>query len=379
MRVAWVGTYVPTFSRNRRLAEYFSLLKVEVRVTRVDLWPEDRVGAFNRGRLKLALKAVFIYPALFVRLILAETPDIYFVSYPGWFDVPLVKLVSMIKRRPLIFDVFISLFDTAVSDRRLADPKSAIASLARYADRWALRLADVVIADCPAHGRFFSTIAARDLSVEVLYLGANEKVFYPRDGLSPEAGRILFYGTYVPLQGAEWIVRAASELRNRGVEATFVMFGDGQDRARIEDLARSLAGNVDFHEVATQEELVAEMHRASVVLGVFGTSDKANRVIPHKVFEAVACGRPVLTADSEAVREEFNSDEVAVCQPGDPGALADALALLLGDSDRLDRLASRARSAYEQRYSTDTQVQRLVRILLSAIRSDGAGPAKVPS
>lgn len=379
MRVAWVGTYVPTFSRNRRLAEYFSHLKVQVEVTRVDLWPEDRVGAFNRGRLKLASKAVFVYPALFVRLLLAETPDIYFVSYPGWFDVPLVKLVSMIKRRPLIFDVFISLFDTAVSDRRLADPKSAIASLARYADRWALRLADVVIADCPAHGRFFSTIAATDLSVEVLYLGANEKVFYPRDGLSPEAGRILFYGTYVPLQGAEWIVRAASELRNRGVEATFVMFGDGQDRARIEGLASSLAGNVDFHEVATQEELVAEMHRASVVLGVFGTSEKANRVIPHKVFEAVACGRPVLTADSEAVREEFNSDEVAVCRPGDPGALADALALLLGDSDRLVRLASRARSAYEQRYSTDTQGERLVRILRLAMGSDGSGPAKVPS
>lgn len=378
MRVAWVGTHVSGFSRNRRLAEYLGQTGFDLEIIRVDLWPDDRIDAFSRGRLKIAVRALLVYPVLFVRLLLNAAPDLYLVSYPGWLDMPVVKLVALIKRRPVVFDVFISLFDTAVSDRGLADPRSALARVVRFVDRLALRSADVVIADCPAHGRFFSALAAKELRIEVLYLGANEEVFYPRLGISPETGRVLFFGTYVPLQGADWIVRAASRLRNREVNAYFVMIGEGQDRADTEALANTLSKDyISFQSATTQEVLVAEMHRASVVLGIFGTSDKANRVIPHKVFEAVACGRPVLTADTEAIREAFNGDEVAVCPPGDPDALADVLADLLADPDRLKGLASRARAAYEQRYSTDSQVERLGRILRSAIAEDGTKTANV--
>lgn len=373
MRIAWVGTHVPDFSRNRRLADYLAQTGFDVEVTRIDLWPDDRIGAFSKGRLKLALRALLVYPVLFFRLLFQSAPDLYLVSYPGWFDVPVVNLVAFIKRRPVVFDVFISLFDTAVSDRGLAGPRSTVAKVARLVDRLALRSADVVIADCPAHGRFFASLAGRSLQVEILYLGANEEVFYPREGIEPVPGRVLFYGTYVPLQGAEWIVRAASILRAQGLDAHFVMAGEGQDRARIEVLATSLnLDSIEFHDAMPQDDLVTEMHRASLVLGVFGTSDKADRVIPHKVFEAAAAGRPVLTGDADAIREGFGSDEVAVSPLGNPEALADALSELLGAPERLARLGSAARVAFESRYSSVAQVQRLRRILESAVRPVGA-------
>ena len=121
------------------------------------------------------------------------------------------------------------------------------------------------------------------------------------------------------------------------------------------------------------DQLVDEMYRASVVLGVFGTSAKANRVIPHKVFEAVACGRPVLTADTEAIREGFDDGAIATCPPGDPGALANALAELASDPARLRDLANGARAVYVRRYSADNQVQRLARILKAARRRERPG------
>jgi len=62
------------------------------------------------------------------------------------------------------------------------------------------------------------------------------------------------------------------------------------------------------------------------VLGIFGTSAKAGRVIPNKVFQALACGAPVVTADTAAARELLRDGESALLvPPGDPEALAAAI------------------------------------------------------
>ena len=46
------------------------------------------------------------------------------------------------------------------------------------------------------------------------------------------------------------------------------------------------------------ERLPDELHRAGCALGIFGTSEKAKRVIPNKAFQALACGTPLVTADT---------------------------------------------------------------------------------
>lgn len=370
LRVAWVGTFRPDFSRNQRLKEWLQGSGVDVATVRAVLWPRDRLRAFTEGRLRLLARAIVVYPGLLLRLLLTRRPDVYLVSFPGWLDVPVVRLVAWLKRRPVVFDPFISLYDTAVTDRRLADAKSLVARISLLVDRLALRLADLVIADSEPHSRFYERLAGRRLHSRVLPVGADDSVMKPRPDVEPEPGRVLFYGTYVPLQGAECIVRAAAVLKERQPGARIVMIGEGQDRASAEDLARELgASNMEFRGNVHLEDLALEICRASVVLGIFGTSDKARRVIPHKVYEGMACGRPVITSDTEAIREAFDADEVALVPPGDPDALAAAVEDLLEHPEKAKALGGRAREAYLRRYSHVHQVERLKTLLEDAVKT----------
>jgi len=358
MRVCWTGTFEPSFERNKRLREYLDAANIDYSELRLNLWPKDRVSAFTKARLRVMLRMLVVYPVLLARLLAAPRPDVYLVSYPGWFDVPVVKLVALVKRRPIVFDIFISLYDTAVSDRRLAPSESSFARLARTVDRVSMRLAHRVIADCPAHARFQADLAGLPLDrFGILYLGADESVFHPVEGVNVDDDLIVFYGTFVPLQGVEWIVRAAAKLEEKRYR--FRLIGGGQDKEAALRLAESLgASNLEFVDFLPQPDLVHELARAALCLGIFGTSDKADRVIPHKVFEALACGRPVLTGSTSAVTGVL-SGEVAVCPTGDASALADAIAPLLEDEHRRRRLASEGRARFERDFSLKAQSERL--------------------
>lgn len=359
MRVCWTGTFVPEFERNKRLREYLGEAQAVVTVVREDIWPEDRVSAITNARLKMLLRMLLAYPKLAFRLLRSPAPDVYLVSYPGWFDLPIVWLVAWLKRRPIVFDVFISLFDTAVSDRKLIRESSIIAGLARLVDRVSMRLSDRVIADCPAHAEFLGSLAGVPPErIGVLYLGADETRFHLIDPRAMEPKLVVFYGTFVPLQGVEWIVRAGKILEQSGVRLRLI--GDGQTKPMAERLATELgAQNIEFVGLMPQEQLLGEIGSASLVLGVFGITPKANRVVPHKLYEAIACGRPVLTAASDAVVGVLSREEVEVCEPGDEVAMADAIARLLAEPRRLREMAGKARRRFETDFALRPQAARL--------------------
>ena len=105
--------------------------------------------------------------------------------------------------------------------------------------------------------------------------------------------------------------------------------------------------------------LPGELKRAGCALGIFGTSAKAQRVIPNKAFQALACGTPLVTADTPAARELLVDGQSALLvPPGDPEALAGALRRLAGDGALAQHLAAGGRAAYEAHASEQVLGQR---------------------
>jgi glycosyltransferase involved in cell wall biosynthesis len=89
-------------------------------------------------------------------------------------------------------------------------------------------------------------------------------------------------------------------------------------------------------------------------LGVFGATAKAGRVIPNKVFQALACGKPVVTRRSPAYPEDVADRPgkgLIWVDGGDARGLADAVVGLAGPPGRLGQIGREARATFESHFS----------------------------
>jgi len=369
VRITWAGTFEPEFNRNMKIARLLERVGVEVSVTRVSVWGDSRVDLASTGKARALVRIVAAVPRLLWQLLWSPRPDAYLVSYPGWFDVPVVWVASRFKRAPIVFDPFISLFDTMILDRAMYTPSSWVGRLVRLVDRLALRLADIVIADTSEHLKYYDTLVpgVSDRG-GVIPVGADDTVFRPVDEVT-EGRTVLFYGTFVPLQGAATVVEAAHRLNSDDVK--FLLVGDGQDRPAVERLMIELGvTNVELVGPVPLETLPAVISGATICLGIFGDSDKAARVVPNKVYECVAMGMPVITRSSPAIDSAFAESDLIRVPARDPKALADAIRSLLADSNRRESIGAAGRLRYEERFCEVVIAETLEAVLTKAIRQE---------
>jgi glycosyltransferase involved in cell wall biosynthesis len=265
--------------------------------------------------------------------------DALVVGYPGHFDLPAAKRAR--RGKPIVFNPLVSLADTFIEDRRRFAPGSVAARALRAVDRAAFRAADVVVADTEAQAELFLDLGAR--RVGVCLVGAEERVFGP-GWQQPGEFTCLFVGKLIPLHGLETILDAA----RRSPDLRFRVIGSGQ----LDRLLNQLPGNVEWRAWVDYERLPEELHHAGCALGLFGTSAKARRVIPNKVFQALACGVPVVTADTPAARELLTDGTSALLvPPGDPDALAKALRRLASDAALARAIGAGGLNAYREHAS----------------------------
>jgi glycosyltransferase involved in cell wall biosynthesis len=350
IRVCLAGTFDPGFRRNRILRDLLERTGFELDICHVRLWDRREDHVVRHGKLRLALRALWVYPLLVWKFLRVPTPDVLLVAYPGHFDMPLIAPLARLRGASVLFDTFLSLFDTIVADRQLVSEQSLTARLAAWADRTACRQADLILVDTPQNGEYFAGQAGLPGDrFRTLWVGAEDKVFRPQPEMRPVPGRVLFYGTFIPLHGAATIVRAAKLLEGEGIE--FRIIGEGQERPGVERLIAELgSANVEVVDPIPLEQLPAEIAQATLCLGIFGTTDKAHRVVPNKLFECLAMGRPVLTGDMSAIRAAFTADEVATVLPGDPEALAAAIRDLVLDEPRREAIARAGHARYLNNY-----------------------------
>ena len=318
LRVCLFGTYDRV--AHPRIAVLEAALReggAEVVEAHVPAWPggtDEKLAAarspFSPGRLIRLARTWWRLAARYRRV---GPHDVVLVGYFGHLDVLLAWVLARRKRR--VLDMFLSVYDTVVLDRRTVDSDSLQARLARLLDLLAVRASDLALLDTGPQVDF----AAGELGLPAGKLAAvpvgAEPWQFPA-GPPPEGGplKVLFYSSFIPLHGAETVAGAIRQLD--GDDVTFTVVGRGQDRAAFDQLVAGL-DDVKVHDWVPYERLGELVSGHHVVLGLFGVTGKASRVVPGKVYQAACAARAIVTADTPASSELCASD-----RPTDEGTSA---------------------------------------------------------
>jgi glycosyltransferase involved in cell wall biosynthesis len=324
----------------------------------------DAVGDCRKG--SIVWRSIWVAIRAFPKLLKRDT-DLVVVGFYGHF---LMLLVGLVARRPILFDAFVSTFDTLSQDRQQFAPGSLLGKISFWLDQTACRLADHVLLDTPAHADYFvQTFSLPAEKVSSLPVGCNEAIFFPRPSLTvrqpDQPLRLLHYSTFLPLHGTDVIVRAAALLQDQPIE--FRLIGEGPQYLQVRQLAEQLhLQNVHFVPSIPLEQLPDEIAAADICLGGhFGASEKAGRVIPGKIYQMLAMGKPVLAADTQANQQFLTHGQTAyLCPPQCPKALAEAILNLARDVVLCARLGSSGRLLYQQTSSEQTIAEQVKKIVI---------------
>jgi glycosyltransferase involved in cell wall biosynthesis len=341
MKIVLWGTYDIGKPRVRILRDGLRARGVQIIEIHGNIWADLDDKSSLRGPLswlRRGMRLLVAYPGLAARYLRAPPHDLVLVCYPGQLDVLVLWPFAKMRRKPIAFDWFISAFDTVVEDRKLLGHANPLAWLL-WAGEWlAAHLASLTFMDTATHARRMEKLfRLTPDSVKHVWVGAETSFFHPAEHLmSGDRLRVLFYGQFIPLHGIDTIIEAARCLADAPIQWTLI--GRGQEASRIRaQLAKQPVHGLQWLDWVPYEQLHDHIVRADVCLGIFGTSEKAASVIPNKVFQIVATGRPLVTCDSPGIRELLADEPpcVRLVRAGDSGALAQAISGYMAARDGL--------------------------------------------
>lgn len=321
MRVLYIAGRELGYSRTRNVMKALQMNGVEV----IACLPPDRFFSH--------------YPSLLWRLLRTRQPyDLVLVGFYGQLLMPWVRLLA---KAPILYDMYITTYDTMVFDRQVAEPGSVGAWLFALADRLSMRLADLVVLESEDHIQScVERFRVPRRKFHRVFLATDEEVVTPQQG-RPSDGKFLahFHGEYAPFHGVKYILQAAHLLRDQQIE--FQLIGRGityeADRRLAEELGLT---NVRFIDCVPFEELARYMGRADVCLGIFGDNERVSRVVTNKVIEAIAVGKPLISSRNAPIQELLRDGEsVLLCERADPQSLARAILRLKNDPPLRKKIA----------------------------------------
>ena len=176
-----------------------------------------------------------------------------------------------------------------------------------------------------------------------------------------------YVGTIGMAHGLEVVLEAAKILEQKGRhDIGFCIVGDGAARQRLEDQARrtGLDGMVVFAGRQPTEEIPAILASSGACLihlkdcGLFGT------VIPSKIFETMAMGRPIIMGVRGEARDIVMEAGAGVeMEPESAESLVQAVERLADDSHFASRLGHSAREYVAKHYNRDVLAERFLLLL----------------
>jgi glycosyltransferase involved in cell wall biosynthesis len=358
-RVLFWGRFDPGYSRNRVYAALFRELGWEVDYFFVKWFPRF-------GDIEAAVRGLWRRPK----------PDLVWVPVCRQRDILAACRWAHRHGVKALFDPMISAWDKKVLEQRKWKAEEPRARKLLALETKMMHAPDMVTWDTSCHLEFCArTFNVPREKMRVLLTGTDETVFKPmvlgaeclvpgaelkqqdsRESSAPSTKHqapstftVLYHGAYLPLHGTEYIVEAARMTQDENIQWDFL--GWGAYKAETEAKAAGIR-NVRFLDKVPYVDVPKVICAHDVVLGVFGTTEKASRVIGNKVYECMACARPTINEFCTGYPPEAKDcPAIKFVPPGDAKAIADAVRAYRDDWARRDFYFAAARDFFEKHLS----------------------------
>lgn len=239
---------------------------------------------------------------------IVDRNDVVFIGFAPQLIIPFIGY--KFKKKTIVIDFFISIYDTLICDRRWFKKKGIVAKILHKLDEYTLKKCNHVITDTKAHAEFFiSEFYGKREKFQTIYLEADSNTYYVREQNKPRKLKdkfvVLYFGSILPLQGVDIVLDAISEFKNKD-NIYFDIIGPISSRYHKPEQE-----NVCYTEWLSQEELAEHIANADLCLaGHFsGIINKADRTIPGKAYIYESMSKKMILGDSVANRELFTEDE----------------------------------------------------------------------
>ncbi len=216
-------------------------------------------------------------------------------------------------------------------------------------------LSDKIVLDTNTHIKYFNIkFNLRKNKFRRILVGA-EPIFSISNNAVKRRGngekiKVGFWGTYIPLHGIEFIIKAADDLKD-DKRIIFSLLGRGQTYKKNFELAKSLKlNNLEFYDLIPLNELPHFISKYDIALGIFGKGEKTLCVIPNKIFEAIQMKVPIITSNTPAINELFtHRKNIFLCERADPKSISEGILELVNNKELRMEIADNAFQLYKEK------------------------------
>ena len=207
----------------------------------------------------------------------------------------------------------------------------------------------------------------------VIYNGVDEARFYPRKdtpsirselGLDEKALVVGTISSLAPHKGHEYLVRAASLVKEKFPSAKFLIVGDGPLRTDLENLANNLKIHTNILFTGARKDIPKILS----VMDVFVLPSSLREGLGIAIIEAMAAEKPVVATDIGGIPEAVQRGETGfLVPPGNPRALAKAIIELLQNPEKAKEMGKKGRVRFKEKFTRKHMLSEIDALYQSAI------------
>jgi colanic acid biosynthesis glycosyl transferase WcaI len=331
----------------------------------------------NRAPRERILNYTSFFASAVVRGLALPPPDIVIGTSPqllvglaGW-------TLARRFRRPFVFEVR-DLWPESLPASGIGRSGSRFYRGLEAIARFLYRSADLVV---PLTEPFRDRIAAVAPAARMVVVenGVDAGRFHPlpaADAIKARLGLdgrfvVSYIGTLGFAHGLDVVLEAAAALRERRPDVLFLFVGEGAERERLEARARARGlGNVRFEGQRPRSEIPAYASASDACLVLLRDADLFRTVLPSKMLELMACGRPMIVGVGGLAAEiaDQSGGGLSVA-PADPRGLVVAVDRLRDDPGLGARLGRNGRRFVLDRFTREIKARTYLSALASVTAS----------